>query len=380
MDFRITEEQQLLLHSVDRFFKRHLPLEEVRRRDHDHEPPYHLLPLMGELGILGLPLPKEFGGFEERWETVALIQERMGYLAQMAASLYNRIVSFGGMSLLTYGTAQQKAKLLPALIRGELLPALALTEPEAGSDAAAVRTRAHRVDGGWVLNGRKSWVSDADAAQYIVTACRTDPESRGAAGISMFLVPRAAPGLFMTRLPKVGNNCLPSWDVAYEDTFVSDEALMGEEHRGFKHLMSTLHYARASLASSVIGQSQAAVDLALAYAKERQQFGQPIGKFQVIQHRLVDMQTRVDLCRLMIQYLAWRISENLPSRKEAAQAKVTATECLQFVTDHGMQIMASAGYSTDGDMQRYWRDGRLYSFGEGSNEIQRNIIARDMGL
>jgi len=360
--------------------EKHLPAEEVRRRDDEHDPPYQLLPLMAELGILALPFPREYGGLEAGWDTVALVQERLGYRGHMAASMFNRVVGFGGMSLLAYGSAGQKERLLPRVIRGELLFALALSEPEAGSDAASVRTRATRVEGGWRITGRKSWTSDAQAANYLVTACRTKPESAGADGISMFLVPRESDGLFMTELEKIGNNCLPSWDVAFEEVFVPDEALMGQENQGFKHVLSTLRYARASLAASVTGQAQAAVDLALAHAKARQQFGRPIGKFQVIQHMLADMQTRVDLSRLLVYYLADRIKSGQPCRKEAAQAKLVATEALQFVTDRGMQIMASAGYSRDNDMQRYWRDGRLYSFGEGTNEIQRNIIAKELGL
>ena len=144
--------------------------------------------------------------------------------------------------------------------------------------------------------------------------------------------------------------------------------------------MATLHYARAGMAASVTGAAQAAVDIALSHARERHQFGRPIGDFQVIQHRLVDMQMRVDQARLLAWQLGWLIGEGRPCRREASQAKIAATETLQFVTDHGMQILASAGYATESDMQRLWRDARLYSFGEGSNEIQRNIIARELGL
>ena len=380
MDFQISDDQRLILDSVDRFMARHLPPAEVRRRDHDHDPPYHLLRLMGDMGLLAIPFPEQYGGLAKDWMTFVLVQERLARLGLMAASLFTRTVCFGGMSLLTYGTAEQKQDLIPRLIAGELLFALALTEPQAGNDAAAIRTRARKVKGGWRINGRKTWISDGHAASYIVTACRTGPAKSGKHGISMFLVPRSSSGLHMTELEKVGHNCMPSWDIGYDDVTLPDGALLGEPGRGMDHLQATLRYARAGQAASAIGQAQAAVDLALAHAKERHQFGQPIGKFQAIRHKLADMQTRVDLARLMLYRLTWLIDGGLPCRMEAAQTKLTATEAYQFVTDRGMQVMASAGYAADSDMQRYWRDSRLYTFTEGSSEIQRNLIAREMGL
>ena len=380
MDFSISDEQRQILDSIDRFVDRRLPKEEVRRRDAEHVPPYDLLPEMGSMGLFALPFPAEYGGLGQPWTTVALAQERLGYHAYMAASIFNRMVGFGGMSILTYGSAAQKRALLPRIIAGEILVALALTEPQAGSDAGAVAMRATRVGGGWRLTGRKTWISDAKGADFLLTAARTTAGSSGSDGLSMFLVPSDAAGLAMTPLPKVGNNCMPSWDIGFDDVIVPEEALIGAEGQGFGHLMSTLHYSRASMAATVTGCAQAAVDLALAHARDREQFGRPIGKFQAIRFRLADMQMRVDQSRLAVYHLAWLIATGQKCQRQAAQAKIIATETLQFVTDHGMQILASAGYAADGDMQRYWRDGRLYSFGEGSNEIQREIVARELAL
>ena len=196
----------------------------------------------------------------------------------------------------------------------------------------------------------------------------------------MFLIPPDAPGISMTPLTKVGNNCSLSWDIGFEDVFVPDDAVLGEVGKGFSILRNTLKYARAGLAASVTGVAQAAVDCALAHARERRQFGRSIGSFQTISHRLADMQTAVDLSRLMVGKLAWSIDQGEDCTRLAAQAKLVATETLHRVTDDGMQIMASAGYAAESDMQRYWRDARLYTFGEGSSEIQRGIIARDLGL
>jgi alkylation response protein AidB-like acyl-CoA dehydrogenase len=380
MDFALSESQSQILDTVDRFMARHAPPEEIRRRDAAHTPPYDLLPAMGAAGFFGLAVPEQYGGSGLDWSTVALAQERFGQLGYCVASIFNRVVGFGAMSFLTYGSEAQRAEFLPRLVAGKCLIALALTEPQAGSDAAAITTRGKPVEGGWQISGRKTWISDAGGADYLLSAVRTEPDSKGAGGISMLLIPRDSKGIAMTQLPKVGNNCMPSWDIGFDEVFVPQAALLGEQGRGFPNLMSTLHYSRASMAATITGCAQAAVDVALTYAKERQQFGRPIGSFQIIRHRLVDMQMRVDASRHAMRYLAWLISTDQPCRREAAQAKVQATECLQFVTEHGMQIMASAGYSADSDMQRYWRDARLYSFGEGSNEIQRDIIARELGL
>lgn len=380
MDFGLTDEQRALLDSVDRMIAQHLPPEEMRRRDQAHEPPDFLLKPYAELGLLAIPFPEKYGGLGGAWQTVAVAHERLGYHAAMAASLLGTTLGFGGMSVFTYGSEDQRQSLLPKIIAGDLRFSLGLTEPGAGTDAGALITRARRGDGGWIVNGRKTWISSADQADYIVTACRTTEGSTGNRGISMLLVPGGAKGIHMTPLEKIGNNCLSSWDIAFEDVFVPEEGLLGDEGDGFKHLMSTLQYSRSGQAANAIGQSQRAVDIAIAHVKEREQFGRPLGKFQSVAHRIADMQTRVDQARFILYHLAWLIDQGARCRKEAAQAKMVASECLQYVTHHGMQLLASAGYTTESDMQRLWRDSRLYTFGEGANEIQRDIIAREAGL
>ncbi|MGG5889776.1 acyl-CoA dehydrogenase family protein [Falsiroseomonas sp. HC035] len=376
----MTAEQAQILASVDVFLARRLPPAEIRRRDAAHVPPYDLLPEMGQAGLFALAVPVAEGGLGADWATVSLVQERLGEHAYMAASIFNRVVGFGLASVRGYGSAAQRAALLPPLMAGEAFCALALTEPQAGSDAAAIRTRATRQAGGWRLNGRKTWISDAREARWLILPARTGPENEGPRGISLFLVPSNSPGIDMTGLPKIGNNCMPSFDIGLQDVDLPDDALMGEEGRGFTQLMATLHYSRASMAATVTGAAEAALRIALAHAQDRVQFGRPIGQFQAIAHRLVDMRMRVDQSRLMVRHLARLIDKGAPCRREAAQAKVIATETLRDVADAGMQILASAGYSADSDMQRLWRDSRLYTFGEGANEVLRDSIARDLGL
>jgi len=380
IDFELPEEDRALLDSVDRMMARHFPPEALRAADRAHETPWHLLPVMAEMGLLALPFPEEYGGLGRDWRTVAVIHERLAYHAGIAGTLFGTTVTFGGMSLLTYGTDEQKRTILPQLMRGEARFALGLTEPGAGSDAGGLITSARRINGGWRINGRKTWISNADAATYIVLPCRTEPGSRGSKGVSMFLVPRRTNGISMTRLEKLGHNCMSSWDIGLQDVEVPDSALMGEEGRGFVHMMATLHFSRAGQAAGAVGQAQRAVDIALAHAKERQQFGRPIGSFQAVQHRIADMQTQVDLARLMLYRLAWMIATGRPCRREAAQTKLTATEAFSAVADAGMRVMASAGYAMESDMQRFLRDSRLLTFGEGTNDLQKNIIAKELGL
>jgi alkylation response protein AidB-like acyl-CoA dehydrogenase len=380
MDFALTSEQIALQASIDAFMADRFPPEEVRRYDRNWETPSFLLKGYGELGLLAAPFPARYGGLETDWTTVTAIQERLGYHSSIAAALYSITVDFGGMSLLTYGTQEQRERLLPPLIRGELGFALALTEPEAGTDSAALRTSAAKVEGGWRVNGRKTWISCADSADWLVVPCRTRKGSSGSDGISMLLVPREAIGIAMTQLPKVGNHSLTSWDIGFDDVFTADGNLMGPEGGGFRCLMSTLAYSRAGQAANAIGQAQAAVELAMRHIKERVQFGAPLSRFQVLRHRIVDMQLRVDQARLLLYRLAWKISRGERCRIESAQAKIACTECLQFVADHGMQMMASAGYAAESDMNRYWRDARLLTFGEGANEMLRDLIAREMDL
>ena len=380
IDFAPTDEQNEIVAAATKFCERRLPPQEVRRRDAEGVPPYDLLPEMGALGLFHLAAPVEHGGLGEPWTTIALVQEELGRRADCAASIFNRIVGFGVQSLLVYGSAAQRRELLPKLLDGSALFALALTESEAGSDAAAARTRATKTNDGWRLNGRKTWISDADGASHLLTLARARGPDGADLGLTLFLVPRDSAGVAMTALPKIGNNAMPSFDIAYDDVFVTDAAVMGEVGRGFAHVLSTLHFSRASLAATVTGRAQAVVDLAIAHVRARVQYGRPLGALQSVRHRIADMQMRVDQARLVVWRLAWLLAQGRPARREASQAKVIATETLQFVADHGMQLMGAAGYSADSDMQRHWRDARLYSFGEGANEIHRDLIAKELGL
>lgn len=368
------DDERLILDAVDTFCTRHLPPDEVRRRDEAHTPANDLLKPMAEMGLIRAPFAAEHGGIDLPWASMCKIQERLSYSAYFAGSILNRVLAFGIMPLMAHGSDAQKAALLPGLFDGERVIALALTEPDVGSDARAVKTRATRDGDAWSLTGRKTWISDAAGASHLLTLCRTPEE--GERSLTAFLVPTDAPGLSMTVLDKVGNNCMPSYDIGFDAVRVDDGWRLGAVGAGFDAITSALIYSRASQAATNVGLAQSAADLATEHAREREQFGRPIGAFQVIKHRLVDMHTEVMKARLMVAELARRIDAGDAPLEIAAMAKITATEALQFTVNHGMQIMASSGYSMDSAMQRHWRDARLFTFGEGSNEIQREIIAK----
>jgi alkylation response protein AidB-like acyl-CoA dehydrogenase len=379
-DFSVTDEQGAMLQAVERFLERRLPPLEVRRRDAQHVPPYDLLPDLASLGVLGLVAPASWGGLGQDWVTLSLVQERLAAHAYFIGSIVNRVVGFGLMTMLNHGSAAQQQRWIPPLVQGRGLMALALTESQAGSDVGAVQTRAV-VDGdGWCIHGRKVWISDADGAMALLVVARTDAQRRGTRGLSVFIVPRESEGITMTPLPKAGNHAMPSWDIGLDSVRVGPDALLGPLHEGMAVLGSTLHYSRASLAATCLGCAQSVVSQTLAHVRERQQFGKPLGSFQVVRHRLADMQMRVDPLRWVVRHLAWLIATGQPCAREASQAKVLATEVLQDLSNQAMQLFASQGYADDSDIQRIWRDARLYTFGEGTNEVQRDLIARHLGL
>lgn len=378
MDFSISHDQQSILESVTRLLSDKLT--PIQQRDFDQKgtAPYEIMTDLANLGLFGMPFPEQYGGTNVEWGTIAMVQHVMGKTAYMAASLLNRSIGFGGMPILIFGSPEQKEKILPQVVKGEALFALALSEPGAGSDANAIISRATPMkSGGWQLRGNKIWVSDAKASSYIVVACKTKSTDEDE-GISLFLMPPDTKGLSITPMDKVGTHWMPSFSLGLDNVTLPETALLGDLNNGFKQLMTVLHYSRAGMASSVTGLAQRAVDLSIAHSLERHQFGKPIAANQVIRHRLVDMQMRVNQSRLIAFHLAWKIANGMECKTEASEAKIIATETLNFVTDAGMQILAGAGYDNDSEMQRIWRDARLYTFGEGSNEIQRNIIAKEI--
>ncbi|MGR3549790.1 acyl-CoA dehydrogenase family protein [Pseudooceanicola sp.] len=379
-DFGFTEEQMLLRDSVRDFVRNEVPEDYVRHCDQNKIPPLDIYDKMAELGWLGVAIPEEYGGSGLGFVELGIIQEELSYGFLELAVLFYRATVHGAHSLLTYGSEEQRRKYLPLIVEGKFKSSMSLTEPNAGSDASAVQTRAVADGDHFIINGAKVFNSQIDLADRTVLVTRTDTEVPNHKGISLFFVDPKTPGVTIERLETLCFRSVGTNRVTYEDVRVHRDDLLGDLNGGWKHLMTNLNKERFSLAAQVTGASQAALDCALNYAKERVQFGQPIGKFQAIQHKLADMQVAVHTSRLLTYDLARRLDAGLACRKEASIAKVYTTEAYSRVADEGMQILGGYSLTPDFPMERHFRDARLMRIGGGSNEVMRNSIAKDLGL
>jgi alkylation response protein AidB-like acyl-CoA dehydrogenase len=280
-----------------------------------------------------------------------------------------------------YGTEEQRQRYLPQAVRGEILFAFALTEPEHGSDAGGLQTTASRVGDEWVLNGQKVFITNGNIADLTIVAANTDL-SKGSAGIALFLVENGTPGLNKGKnLEKMGIHMSETTELFFEDCRIrADNVLGGETSGGFKKVMVCLLWGRISHGGQSVGIAQGALERAISYAKQRVQFGQPISKHQAIQFKLVDMATRVDLARLAVHRAAWMYDHKQPCRKESSMAKLFASETAVWVTREAVHILGGYGFMKEYEVERYARDAHLWTITEGTSEMQRIMIARELGL
>ncbi|MBC7138887.1 MAG: acyl-CoA/acyl-ACP dehydrogenase [Defluviimonas sp.] len=379
-DFGFTDEQMMLRESVRDFVRREMPDSYARRCDREKIAPLDVFDKMAELGWLGVAIPEEYGGSGLGFVELGIIQEELSYGLLELAILFYRATVHGAQSLMTYGSEAQRRKYLPLIAAGKFKSSMSLTEPNAGSDAAGVQTRAVRDGDGFMINGAKVFNSQVDIADRTVLVTRTDPAAAPHKGISLFFVDPKSPGVTIERLETLCFRAVGTNRVTYEDVRVSEDDLLGELHGGWKHLMTNLNKERFSLAAQVTGAAQAALDCALQYAKDRVQFGKPIGKFQVIQHKLADMQIAVHTARTLTYDLARRLDAGIECRTESSMAKVFTSEAYFRVADEGMQILGGYSMTPDFQMERHYRDARLMRIGGGSSEVLRNSIAKDLGL
>jgi alkylation response protein AidB-like acyl-CoA dehydrogenase len=379
-DFGFTDEQMMLRESVRDFVRREVPDSYARRCDREKIAPLDAFDKMAGLGWLGVAIPEEYGGSGLGFVELGIIQEELSYGLLELAVLFYRATVHGAQSLLTYGSEAQRRKYLPLIVAGKFKSSMSLTEPNAGSDAAGVQTRAVRDGDGFVINGAKVFNSQVDIADRTVLVTRTDPSAPPHKGISLFFVDPKSPGVTIERLETLCFRAVGTNRVTYEDVRVSEDDLLGDLDGGWKHLMTNLNKERFSLAAQVTGAAQAALDCALQYAKDRVQFGKPIGKFQVIQHKLADMQIAVHTARMLTYDLARRLDAGIECRKEASMAKVFTSEAYFRVADEGMQILGGYSMTPDFQMERHYRDSRLMRIGGGSSEVLRTSIAKDLGL
>jgi isovaleryl-CoA dehydrogenase len=331
---------------------------------------------MGELGWYGLQIPEEYGGSGGSFLDATLFLEEFTRGRIPVAGYGVTLIVVGALN--RFGTDEQKREHFGHVVKGGTL-AIAMSEPEAGSDVAALKTRARREDGEWVLDGAKMWCSYAHRASHILIVCRTGAGERHE-DMSMILVPRDAPGMTITPIPTLGGE--ETNEIHLDGVRVPEDALLGAEGGGWTQLMAGLNYERTILAATSLGLAQRAFDDALDYAKERRQFGRPIGSFQALQHRIADLATDLEAARLMTRWVAALTDED-PDRmlpQQASMVKLFVTEVAKRTTLEGMQLMGGYGYSSEYDMERLVRSSLVSTIYGGTSEIQRNIIAKTLGL
>lgn len=365
--------------TVHRFLVKNCSPEYVRECDEKKELPEELLAKVADQGWFAVTIPEGYGGIGGYLEMAAMV-EMAAYHSIALARHWNLNVNMVGGAIARFAADELKERMLPGLAEGRLRFAFALSENGAGSDAAALRTKG-QVDGDVIrLNGTKMWISGAMVADYILTACRTDPESKKHDGISLVLVPATASGVEVTPIPMLGGHAIRTCEVNLVDVEVPMDLLVGELHGGWKQALSVVAKERASLACMCVGGAQAAIDLAVEYATQREQFGRKITAFQAVSHSLVDAQTRTDSARMLAYRAAWLLENGYSCDREASQAKVFASDSYMQTAVDGVQVMGANGYSAEYAMQRHFREAKLFQIFGGTNEIQRIVIGRAMGL
>lgn len=368
-----------LLDSVRRFVRERLvPAEnEVAETD---EIPLAIVQEMRELGLFGLTVPEEFGGLALTMEEEARTMIELGQTSPAFRSVIGTTVGIGSQGIVMDGTPEQKAQWLPKMATGEITASFALTEPGSGSDSASLRTTAIRDGDHYVVNGTKRFITNAPQAGIFTLMARTDPSNKGASGISAFIVDAKSPGITLgKRDKKMGQKGAHTCDVIFENCRVPAANLIGgKEGKGFYTAMKVLDKGRIHIAAICVGVARRILADALRYAMERQQFGQPIAEFQLVQAMLADSQTELYAAECMVIDAARRRDEGLPHSTEASCCKLFASEMVGRVADRGVQIMGGSGYISEYAMERFYRDVRLFRLYEGTSQIQQIVIARNM--
>ncbi len=382
MQLQLTEEQRAVQQMARDFAEREVaPL--ARELDRTGRFPTELVARMGELGLMGVAVPEAYGGSGMDHVSYVLAMEEISAACASTGVIMSVNNSLVCDPILRYGTEEQKQTFLRPLASGQKLGCFGLTEPSSGSDAAHMDTTARRDGDDWILDGAKNWITNGPVADLIVVFCNTNREA-GAHGVTAFIVPKDTPG-FTTDPPdeKMGIHAAHSCTVSFENCRVPDRYRLGAEGEGFKVAMSTLDGGRIGIAAQALGIARAAYEKALAYSKERKAFGRPIAQLQAIQFKLADMATRIEAARLLTWRAAWlkdqaRHDPKLRYTREAAEAKLFASETATFVTHQAMQIFGGYGYSREYDLERHYRDARITEIYEGTSEIMRVVIANQV--
>ncbi len=377
---QFTEEQQLMRDSLRAFVEAELPPGFARMCDADQKTPFDQYRKLADLGYLGIGIPEEYGGSGGGLVELTILLEELARGMMSFSVMVYRSAIHGAHALLAYGNEEQRKRFLPGIIKGELLFCLSLTEPEAGSDAANVKIKAVRDGDNFIINGQKLYNSGAHISDYIALVARTDATGPRHHGLSIILVDTKSPGLDIRRLQTMGERAVGTNEVFYDNVRVPVSNLLGEMNNGWNHLMSNLERERLCIAAWCTGAAQAVVADAVSHAKQRVQFGKPIGSFQAIQHKIAEMDMQSHIGQLMIYDLAERLEAKVRCRKEASMTKTYCAEMYNRVAYEGLQVHGGFGYTDKSDMQLHMRDARIMSIGGGSSEIMRTAIAKELGL
>jgi butyryl-CoA dehydrogenase len=379
LDFSLTEKQMLFQKTVREFCDKELkPI--ANKIDKEEYFPWDLYKKMGKLGLMGMTVPKKYGGsgIDRISYTIAL--EEISRVCGSTGITVEAHNSLGVGHIFEKGSEEQRKKYVHNLTSGKAIAAWALTEPNAGSDAASLQTTAVLDGNKWVLNGTKQFITSGDIAEVVTVMAKTD-KTKGAKGISAFIVEKDTPGFKVGQLEdKLGLRGSRTAELIFEDCRIPKENLVGEKDLGFVGAMNILDRGRTAVAAMAVGIARGALEDCIQYANQRKQFGQPIGKFQAIQWKIADMATEIDAARLLVYRAAYLEDQNIRFSKEASMAKLFASEMAMRATRNAIQVFGGYGYMREYPLQRYFRDVKLCEIGEGTSEVQRMIIARQLGL
>ncbi len=380
MDFGLNEEQRMLRDSMRKLMAQHAPPAEIRRLDEAREFPERVYQAWVDGGFFGLPFAEEFGGAGGDLLDLCVIIEEIGRVSADFVMAFSGTL-FCGLNLVKKGSDAQKRYWIPKLLSGEVKFSVSISEPDAGSDVGAMRTSAVRDGTSWVLNGRKCWATGAGSANNVMNIyVRTGPAANYRGGLSLFLVDKDTPGLTLRKLEMLGRRSVGTYEVVLDDVRVPEDRLVGGENKGWDVVLSGLQVERVAAAAANVGAAQGVVDLAAQYAKDRSQFGRPIGSFQAIGHMIADMATEVEAARALTLRAAQMVAAGHDALRNISMAKLFASETFAKVANMGMQVLGANGYSMEFDMQRWFRDSRAATIAGGTSQMQRNLIAGTMGL
>ncbi|HJQ43292.1 MAG TPA: acyl-CoA dehydrogenase family protein [Jatrophihabitantaceae bacterium] len=378
MDFQLSAEHQQLRANLRTFFEREAPIDVVAKHDRDEEFNADLYRKAAQLGLCGLAISEEYGGSDADQISICIAVEEVARATAALAYAWLPTATFCAKGIDRFGTDEQKKEILPRIASGDVRIAMGLTEPDAGSDLTHLSTRATRDGNDFVVRGQKVFTTGADTADYIFAFVRTDPSAPPSKGLSVVLIPRDTPGVTVHTLRKLAGQATHTCEVFLDDVRVPESNLVGEMGNGSRIIFELMNGERIYVGAEGTGLGQGALDMALNYAKGRVQFGKPIIEHQAVAHMLADMAMDVETSRLITYNAAWKLQQGLDCTLEASMAKVYGSEAGTRCANRGMQILGGYSYMVEYGMERYWRETKLYEIAGGTNQIMRNVIAKQL--